>query len=104
MADVTQAEPTIHAVRADNYMGDKGYDSDKVVQAAKRRGATAIIPSRKNRKVPREYDKHLYKERVKVEWFFSLLKQSRRVATRYEKTRRNFLAFVQWASVLILLR
>lgn len=104
MADVTQAEPTIRAVHADNYMGDKGYDSDKVVKAAERRGAKAIIPPKKNRKVAREYDKHLYKERVKVEWFFSFLKQYRRVATRYDKTRRNFLSFVQLASVMILLR
>ena len=104
MADVTQAEPTIRAVRADNYMGDKGYDSDKVVEAARRRGARAIIPSRRNRKVPREYDRHLYRERTKVEWFFSLMKQYRRVATRYEKTKRNFLAFAHLASVMILLR
>ena len=68
-ADVTQSEPMIRAHRADNYMGDKEYDSDKVVKAAQRRGAKAIIPSRKNRKVARKYDKHLYKERVKVEWF-----------------------------------
>ena len=104
VADVTQAEPTIRAIRADNYMGDKGYDSDKVVKAAERRGARAVIPSRRNRKVPREYDRHLYKERTKVEWFFSLLKQFRRVATRYEKTKRNFLAFAHVASVMILLR
>ena len=103
-ADGTQAEPTIREIRADNYMGDKGYDSDKVVKAAQRRGAEAIIPSRRNRKVPRVYDRHLYKERVKVEWFFSLLKQYRRVATRYDKTKRNFLSFVQLASVMILLR
>ena len=103
-ADVTQAEPMIRAVHANAYMGDKGYDSDKVVKAAQRRGAKAIIPPRKNRKVHRGYDQHTYKERVKVEWFFSFLKQYRRVATRYEKTKRNFLSFVQLASVMILLR
>jgi len=103
-ADFTQAEPTIRAHRADAYMGDKGYDSDKVIKAARRRGARAIIPPRKNRKVAREYDKHTYKERVKVEWFFSLLKQYRRVATRYDKTKHDFLAFVHVASVMILLR
>ena len=51
-----------------------------------------------------KYDKLLYKERVRVEWFISLLKQYRRVATRYEKTKRNFLAFAHVASVMILLR
>ena len=104
MADVTQAEPTIRAIHANAYMGDKGYDSDDVVKAAQRRGAEAIIPPKKNRKVAREYDKHTYKERMKVECFFSFLKQYRRVATRYEKTKRNFLAFAHVASVMILLR
>ena len=103
-ADVTQAEPTIRAIRADTYMGDKGYDSDKVVKAARRRGAQAIIPSKKNRKVRREYDKHTYRERTKVEWFFGFLKQYRRVATRYDKTKCNFLSFAHMASVMILLR
>ena len=62
-----------------------------------------MIPSKKNRKVPRDYDKHVYKERKKVEWFINLIKQYRRVATRYEKTARNFLSFVQVAAVMVLL-
>ena len=49
-------------------------------------------------------DKHTDKERVKVEWYFSLLKQYRRVATRYEKTKRNFLSFVHLASMMIFMR
>lgn len=90
--------------KADAVIADKAYDSDAVVAAARGRGAEAVIPSRKNRKVPRGYDKHLYKERKKVEWFINLLKQYRRVATRYEKTARNFLGFVHLASITILLR
>lgn len=85
-------------------IADKAYDSDAVVAAAKRQGAEAVIPPKKNRKVAREYDRHLYKERKKVEWFINLLKQYRRVATRYEKTARNFLGFVYVASAMILLR
>jgi transposase len=103
-ADVTQAEPLMKGHHADAAIADKAYDSDAVVAAAKRQGAEAVIPSKKNRKVPRDYDEHLYKERKKVEWFISLLKQYRRVATRYEKTARNFLGFVHVASILILLR
>ena len=71
---------------------------------AKRQGGEAAIPSKKNRKVPRDYDKRLYKERMKVEWFISLLKQYRRVATRYEKTARDFLGFVHMASIMVLPR
>jgi transposase len=103
-ADVTQAEPLIDGHKAGAFILDKAYDSDAVVAAAKRQGAEAVIPPKRNRKVPREYDKHLYKERKKVEWFISLIKQYRRVATRYEKTARNFLGFVYVASSLVLLR
>ena len=104
VADVTQAEPLIDAHEADAYILDKAYDSDGVVRAAQRRGGEAVIPSKKNRKVARDYDKHLSKERKKVEWFINLLKQYRRVATRYEKTARNCLGFVHVASIMILLR
>jgi transposase len=103
-ADVTQAEPLIRGDKADAYILDKAYDSDAVVEAAQRQGGEAVIPSKKNRKIARDHDKHLYKERKKVEWFISLLKQYRRVATRYEKTARNFLGFVHVASIMILLR
>ena len=103
-ADVTRAGPLIEAHQAEAYILDKAYDSDAVVRAAQRQGGEAVIPSKKNRKVARDYDKHLYKERKKVEWFINLLKQYRRVATRYEKTARNFLGFVHVASIMILLR
>jgi transposase len=103
-ADVTYAEPLMDDHAAQAWIADKAYDSDAVVQVAQSQGAQAVIPSKKNRKQPRDYDKHLYKERRKVEWFINLLKQYRRVATRYEKTARNFLAFVHVASIMILLR
>jgi transposase len=103
-ADVTQAEPLIVGHKAGAFILDKAYDSDAVVAAAKRQGAEAVIPPKKNRKVPRDYDKHLYKERKKVEWFISLIKQYRRVATRYEKTARNFLGFAHVASIMVLMR
>jgi putative transposase len=90
--------------KAGAFILDKAYDSDAVVAAAERQGAEAVIPPKKNRKVAREYDKHVYKERKKVEWFINLIKQYRRVATRYEKTARNFLGFVHVASIMVLLR
>ncbi len=103
-ADVNQAEPMIRAVKAGAYIADRAYDSEKVVRAAERRGARAIIPPRKNRKVLREYDKHTYKRRFKVEWLTNMLEQNRRAATRHEKTKRNFLSFVHVASRMTLLR
>jgi transposase len=103
-ADVTQAEPWIAAHEAGASILDTVYDSDAVVKAARVQGGEAVIPPKKNRKVARESDTHWYEERKKAEWFINLLKQSRRVATRYEKTARNFLGFVHVASIMILLR
>jgi transposase len=101
---VTQAEALIEGHEAGAVIADKAFDSDALVRAVERRGAEAVIPPKRNRVAPRPYDRHLYKERKKVEWFINLLKQYRRVATRYEKTARNFLGFVHVASILILLR
>jgi len=103
-ADVTQAEPLIDGHDAGAFIADKAYDSDAVVATAQRQGAEAVIPSKKNRERPRESDRHLDKERKKVEWFINLIKQYRRVATRYEKTARNFLGLVHVASIMVLLR
>ena len=103
-ADVTQGEGLIEGHDPDAVIADKGYDSDALVRKIRARGAEAVIPAKKNRKEPRDYDKHLYKERNKVERFINLMKQNRRVATRYEKTARNFLGFVYVAAVMVLLR
>ncbi len=101
---MTQAGPLMEGRKAGAFIADKAYDSDAVVAAAKRGGAEAVIPPKKNRKLRREYDKHLYKQRKKVEWFIGMIKQCRKVATRYEKTARNFLGFVYVASIMVLLR
>ena len=85
-------------------IADKAYDSEALVRRIEGRGAVAVIPPKKNRKAPRVYDKHLYKERNKVERLVHLLKRYRRVATRYEKTDPNYLGFVYVAAVMVLLR
>ena len=63
-------------------------------------GAIAVILSKSNRKLPKEFDADLYKQRNRVERFFGRLKASfRRIATRYEKTSLNFMAMVKLAAV-----
>ena len=101
--DMSQAEALIRGIPTEHVIADKGYDSDAFVRTIEAGGAKAVIPSRKDRLKPRELDAHLYKERNQVERLFARLKQCRRVATRYEKTARNYLAFCQLASVMILL-
>jgi transposase len=103
VADVTQGEALVDGLAVEPVIADKGYDSAKLVEAIEAAGAEAVIPPRSNRKEPRDYDKHLYKERNLVERFINRVKQCRRVATRYDKTTRNYLAFWHLASIMILL-
>jgi transposase len=103
-ADITKAEALLEGHDFEVVLGDKGFDSQKLIDYIKSRGAEAVIPPRSNLKDQRAYDRHLYKERNLVERFINRIKQFRRVATRYEKTARNFLAFVQVAAITVLLQ
>jgi transposase len=103
VADITQAEALLENHNFDAAIADKGYDSKKLVDCIQSRDAEAVIPPRSNVKDQRKFDPYLYKERNLVERFINRIKQYRRVATRYEKTARNFLAFVQVAAVMVLL-
>lgn len=67
------------------------------------RGITPVIPSKRNRAMPRKTDFALYRERNLIERFFNKLKQFRAIATRYDKLKSTFLAAVQFASIIILL-
>ena len=102
--DLSVAEALLDGLGPGAVIADKGYDSDRFVEAVEAAGAEVVIPPLSCRKVLREYDEHTYKERNKAERFIGLIKQHRRVATRYEKTARNFLAFVHVASIMVLLR
>ena len=62
-----------------------------------------MIPPKSNRKIQRAFDKEMYKARHLIENFFCKLKQFRAIATRYDKTARNFLAGIQLAAAIILL-
>ncbi len=85
-------------------IADKGYDAeDRVLAPLRAAGKTAVIPPRRNRKDQREYDRDLYAARHLIENFFCKLKQFRAIATRYDKTARNFLAAVYLTATAILL-
>ena len=103
-ADSTHAPTLLAGTSAAVVIGDKGYDKQALVDDIEAKGGEAVIPTRKNSTHPRVIDTDRYKDRNLVERFWSKVKQYRRVATRYEKTARNFLAFVQVASIMILLR
>ena len=75
-------------------LGDKGYDSRKHRAELRRRGCEPCIPSRRNTRAPEPYDESLYRARHCIENLFQRIKVFRRVATRYEKTKRMFLALL----------
>jgi transposase len=92
--DCTQAICLLGKRKAGHVLADKGYDTDAIVEHVANMGAVAVIPPKSNRKVQREYDKDLYKQRNRIERCFAKLKQFRRFATRYEKNKENFQALV----------
>ena len=85
-------------------LGDKGYDSNAVRQEIEDRGGEALIPSTASRKIQHSVDKAIYALRNRIERFFNRLKNSRRVATRYDKLIESFAAFVILATIRIWIR
>ena len=90
--DITQAETLVANLAPEAVLADKGYDSDGFIASLKCREIEAVIPPKANRKVKRDCDYALYAERNLIERFYQYIKQFRGIATRYEKTARNFLA------------
>jgi transposase len=87
-----QADTLVAQVEPKALLGDKGYDADSLLNSLEVRAIKAVIPPKSNRKVKRDCDFALYAERNLVERFFNTIKHYRGIATRYEKTARNFLA------------
>ena len=87
---------------ADALLADKAFDADKrVIEPLLARGKSVVIPPKSTRKVKREFDKEAYKARHLIENFFCKLKQYRAIATRYDKTARNYLAAIHLAAAII---
>ena len=93
--DLVGADHLLPDMQADTLIADKAFDADKrVIEPLSAAGKTAVIPPRSNRRAPRSFDRDLYKARHLIENFFAKLKQFRAIATRYDKTARNFLAAI----------
>ena len=100
--DCPVAERLIRRAKAAKRMlGDKAYDSAELRLWLAHRGTKPVIPNRSNRKQPFSFNKRRYKERHLIENAFSRLKDFRRIATRYDRLARNFLASVCLAAALV---
>ena len=100
--DCPLAERLIRRVKSpERLLGDKAYDSAELRGALNERGTKPVIPNRCNRKQPFSFNKRLYKLRWRIENAFNRLKDFRRIATRYDKLARNYLASVCLAAALV---
>ena len=102
--DVPQAASLIDGHKAQAVLADAAYDADHFRAAIAAIRAKAVVPNNPSRTKKHAFDKQLYKERHLIECCFSKLKQFRRIATRYEKTARSYLAVVTLAATILWLR
>ena len=102
--DITQVEALLTGYRNEYVIADKGYDAQDFVDHLSEEGMVAVIPPRSNRKAPRDYDRHLYRERHVVECFIGKIKHYRRIFSRFDKLASRYLGFLQFAAALIWLR
>jgi transposase len=100
--DLDGADRLLPGLQAAAIIADEAYDADaRMVVPIQAAGKEVVIPSKRHRKHQRAYDRDLYKARHLIENVFAKLKQFRAIATRYDKTDRNFLAAIQWAAAYL---
>jgi transposase len=100
--DCPVAERLIRRVKpSKRLLGDKAYDSAELREELDERGTKPVIPNRSNRMQPFSFNKRLYKLRWHIESAFNRLKDFRRIATRYDRLARNYLASVCLAAALV---
>ena len=100
--DLAGADELLPSMQADMLIADKAFDADaRVIEPLLAAGKTVVIPNKANRRNPREFDRDISKARHLIENFFAKLKQFRAIATRYDKTARNFLAAVHLAAAVV---
>ena len=100
--DVNGADVLLKNTPGSTVIADKAYDAQKrVVEPLQKAGKAVVIPPRSTNEHRRSYDRHLYKARHLIENFFARLKQYRAIATRYDKTARNFLGAIYLAAAMV---
>ncbi len=102
--EMTQARPLIEGLPAAMLIGDKAFDGDAFRAHLAERGIIAVIPANRSRALPIPHDLDFYKERHLVECLINKIKHFRRIATRYDKTARAFLAMIHLACAMVWLR
>jgi transposase len=101
VADITMALPLLEAVAPSRRLiADKAYDADSLRRWLKARRIQAVIPSTATRTRPYPLDRAAYRRRNLIERLFGRLKNWRRIATRYDRLARNYMAGLALAALV----
>jgi len=103
-SEIKQASKLIDEISNANVLGDKAFDCDEFLEQIVSQNCTPIIPPKENRKIKRDVDYYLYKERHLIECFFSKVKHFRRIFSRFDKLAEAYMGFLAFASTIIWLR
>ena len=87
--------------KPERLLADRGYDANRIREQLRDNEIEPVIPPKSNRKTVIACDYRAYKDRNRIERMFNRIKQNRRIATRYDKTRKSFEAFLILAAVKI---
>ena len=82
------------AVAGSPLIMDRAYEGKAMRDLAVSLGYAPVVPPKKNRRAPWDYDAELYKKRNEVERFFRRCKRFRRIGTRYDKLDVMFAMFL----------
>lgn len=99
--DTVGVAPLIKGVEFEGFIADKAFDANWIIAELNQRGAKIVISQRPQRLAPLDIDREVYKWRHLIENFFAKLKQFRAIATRYDKTARNFLGAIHLAAACV---
>jgi len=100
-ADCRQARALLEGVTFERLIGDRGYDTNEIRDWLDEHQAEAVIPSKRNRKVPIPHDPHAYRSRHRIENLFCRIKEYGRITLRKDKTERSYAAFLSLAFALV---
>lgn len=100
VSDYKPADRLLENVQVQYVLADKGYDSQQLLDLIQSQGAQAVIPPKANRKIQRNYDTEIYKQRNWIERTFNRLKYYRRIATRYDRKTLYYASFLYLAAGL----
>lgn len=103
-SDIASASDLLDGQQPRAGLANKAYDGNDLRDPIAAMNATAVIPSKRNRKVAIPHDPRIYKPRNQIERCSRHLKHFRRFATRYDRRTIHFTGFVHLAAAMIWLR